>query len=286
VPPSIRQQIARGLSAAAALVWAMAWGLPAFWSLASGVDLYHQTSAMGEWLQAFAPLRENTWVCLRDIVVAAIPGAALLALGRRGGSGVEAPRAWRPMPLLATLLVIQAVQSAMVTGIVEYDLWTRTTGVLMEAVPAVMAAAALAVLLRRSGPVREWDGGALLSVGTLAVAFVAPLISATGLYWLMFGPRPTAFQTELPLHLLHWPLALGLAALACRWVSTRPGRKPRGAYALAVLAGFVFPVLLTMTLGHLYMLPITLLAMLVVGQHLHAWAERGTPSARMAIQVG
>lgn len=283
--PSIRQQIARSLSAAAALTWALAWGVPALWSLASGVDLYQQTSAMGEWLRAFIPLRENTWICLRDLAVAAVPGAALLALGR-SPAGARAARAWNPVPLLLALMGIQGAQMVMVMGAFRFDLWSRPYAVLMDAVPAALSAAALGVLLRRLGPVREWSTGALLSVGTLAVATAAPLFSGLAMYWMMFGPRPIPSRPALALFGLHWPLALGLAALACRWVSTRPGRKPRGAYALAVLAGFVFPVLLMMNLGQVWFLPTLLLAMLAAGQQLWTWSERETPSARMAIQVG
>ena len=282
--PSIRRQIARGLAAAAALSWAVAWGLPALWSLVGGVDLYHQNSAMGQWLHGIVPLRENTFVCLRDMVVAAIPAGALLAAGRRAGTGAEAPRAWRPAPLLATLLVIATAQSALVAGAFQFDWWSPSFMILMDLVPAVMCTAALAVLLRRFGPVRDWDGGALLTVGTLAVGAAAGVISALEIGWLVFGPGRFPPRPELPLQLAHWPLALGLAALACRWVLTRPGPKPRGAYVVAVLAGFVFPVVLMMNLGQVFLLPILLLAMLVAGQWLQAWSERETPRIRVALQ--
>ncbi|HEU4456518.1 MAG TPA: hypothetical protein VFR81_25850 [Longimicrobium sp.] len=283
---SIRQQIARGLAAAAALTWALAWGAPALWSLASGVDLYQQTTALGEWLHGLVPLRENTFACLRDLAVAAVPGAALLALDRRGEAGMGSPRAWRPVPLLLALLAIVAAQSALLTGAIRFDLWSPGYALLLDGVPAAMAAAALAVLLRRLGPVREWTGGALLAVGTLVVGVVAPVTSGMTMAWLFFGPRPLAARPALAFSQLHWVLALGLAALACRWVATRPGPKARAAYPLAVLGGFAFPVLLMMSPGQVYLLPAMLLAMTAAGQQLWSWSERETPPVHVALQGG
>lgn len=284
--PSIRRQIARGLAAAAALTWALVWGVPALWSLASGVDLYQQTTALGEWLRGLVPLRENTFACLRDLAVAAIPGAALLTLERRGEAGAGSPRAWRPVPLLLALLAIVAAQSVMLEGVLRYDLWSPAYALVMDGVPAVMAAAALAVLLRRLGPVREWSGGALLAVGTLIVGVAAPLISGMTMYWLLFGPRPLAARPTFPYPQIHWVLALGLAALTCRWVATRPEPKARAAYPLAILGGFAFPVLLMMSPAQVYILPAMLLAMAAAGQQLWSWSERETPSVHVALQGG